>query len=92
MELPRYGSRLSLAPSEMIKRGYNDNMEMADLSDLPNNNAILAEIRKILKTADLMSVTKKSIKIELENRFGCNLEPKRAYIGSATEAILSGQL
>ncbi len=92
MEMPRYGSRLSLAPSDMMKRGYPDNMEMADLSDLPNDDAILAEIREILKTADLMSVTKKSIKLELEGRFGCNLEPKRAYIGSATEAILSGQL
>ena len=82
MELPRYGSRLSLAPSEMMKRGYEETMEMADFSDLPSDDAILAEIREILKTADLMTVTKKSIKAELENRFGVNLEPRRAYIGS----------
>ena len=82
MEMPRYGSRMSLAPSEMMKRGYDDNMEMTEFADLPNEDAILAEIREILKTADLMSVTKKSIKMELERRFGCNLEPKRAYIGS----------
>ena len=82
MELPRYGSRMSLAPSEIMKRGYEDHMEMSEFSDLPNDDAILAEIREILKTADLMSVTKKSIKMELERRFGCNLDPKRAYIGS----------
>ncbi|MCJ1313918.1 hypothetical protein MMC25_007598 [Agyrium rufum] len=59
---------------------------------MPSDDAILDEIREILRTADLMSVTKKSIKIELERRFGVDLESRRAYIGSATEAILSGQL
>ncbi|KAL9094215.1 MAG: hypothetical protein Q9165_003355 [Trypethelium subeluteriae] len=71
-------------------------MEMSDLAGvggaLPSDDAILAEIRDILRTADLMSVTKKSIKAELERRFGMNMDPKRAYIGSATEAVLSGQL
>ena len=89
MDVPRYGSRLSLAPSDMMKRGYEDNMEMADLMDLPSDDAILAEIREILKTADLMTVTKKSIKMELERRFGCNLEPKRAYIGSGTLTLFT---
>jgi len=84
MDMPRYGSRMSLAPSEIMKRGYEENMEMSEFSDLPSDDAILAEIREILKTADLMSVTKKSIKMELERRFGVNLEPKRAYVGSAT--------
>ncbi|KXT09945.1 hypothetical protein AC579_9730 [Pseudocercospora musae] len=63
-----------------------------DMAELPSDDAILAEIRQILSTADLMSVTKKSIKAELERRFGVNMDAKRQYIGSATEAILSGQL
>ncbi|KAF2456162.1 chitin synthase-domain-containing protein [Lineolata rhizophorae] len=100
LDLPRYGSRLSLAPSGY--GGYNNNnnnshggseMEMADMMQgLPSDDALLAEIREILKTADLMTVTKKSIKNELERRFGVALDVKRQYIGSATEAILSGQL
>ncbi|KAI5359038.1 Putative cytochrome b5-like heme/steroid binding domain, myosin head, motor domain, chitin synthase [Septoria linicola] len=61
-------------------------------SDIPSDDAILAEIREILRTADLMSVTKKSIKAELERRFQVPMDSKRQYIGSATEAILSGQL
>ncbi|MCJ1338340.1 hypothetical protein MMC09_003627 [Bachmanniomyces sp. S44760] len=99
VDLPRYNnpSRLSLAsPGELMEqpRGYNETVEMADLSGQPgpNDDAILAEIREILKTADLMSVTKKSIKLELERRFGVTLDGRKAYIGSATEAILSGQL
>jgi chitin synthase len=100
---PMYGapysqSRLSLAPSEMLGGGMLPSgrsvadMEMADLTGLPTDDMILNEIRDILKTADLMTVTKKGIKQELERRFNVNLDAKRAYIGSATEAILSGQL
>ena len=82
MELPRYGSRLSMAPSEMAMAKSQDGIAMSEFADLPSDDAILAEIREILRTADLMSVTKKSIKQELERRFGVALEAKRAYIGS----------
>ena len=64
----------------------------AGVDGQPSDDAILAEIREILRTADLMTVTKKSIKAELERRFGVNMDSRRQYIGSATEAILSGQL
>lgn len=84
------GSRMSVAPSEMMSRHMD--MEFEDLSHLPSDDAILAEIREILRTADLMNVTKKSIKQELESRFGVSLDAKRPYINSATEAVLSGLL
>ena len=87
IDMPRYTSRLSLAPSEMIK-GHESQMEMSEFLDLPTEDAILAEIRDILKTADLMSVTKKSIKAELERRFGVNLDPKKAYIGSGKSSTI----
>jgi chitin synthase len=94
--LPAYNAHMSLAPSEMgfaqggaIPRnssgyfgGQSEVVEMADLTGLPSDDAILAEIRDILRTADLMSVTKKSIKLELERRFGIGLDAKRAYINS----------
>ena len=78
---------MSLAPSEMLSQrgsymgGHNSEMEMRTF-DLPSDDAILAEIREILKTADLMTVTKKSIKMELERKFGVNLDAKRAYVNS----------
>ncbi|KAL2811043.1 chitin synthase-domain-containing protein [Aspergillus granulosus] len=90
LELPRHTSRMSLAPSEMMSRHMS--MEMEDIGNLPSEDAILSEIRDILRTADLMTVTKKSIKLELERRFGVNLDAKRPYINSATEAVLSGNL
>ena len=84
-QMPQHynGSHMSLGGSEM-------GMDM--MSDMPSDDAILAEIREILRTADLMTVTKKSIKAELERRFGVPMDSRRQYIGSATEAILSGQL
>jgi chitin synthase len=76
----RLGSRMSLAPSEMLGGGAN--YELADLAGLPSDDAILAEIREILRTADLMTITKKAVKVELEKRFGVNLDAKRPYINS----------
>lgn len=76
------GSRLSVAPSEMMSRHMDMDMSMEDLSHLPSDDSILNEIREILRTADLMTVTKKSIKQELERRFGVNLDLKRPYINS----------
>ena len=49
---------------------------------MPNNDALLTEIREIRRAADLMSVTKKSIEVELDKRFGVKLEGRKAYIGS----------
>ncbi|KFY27970.1 hypothetical protein V493_03177 [Pseudogymnoascus sp. VKM F-4281 (FW-2241)] len=72
---------------------YGGEMELADLNaGLPSDDALLAEIRDVLATSDLMSVSKKSVKAELERRFGVGLEARRAYINSATEALLSSQL
>lgn len=81
-------SRMSLAPSDMLGGGFMASgrsiadMEMSDLTGIPTDDMILNEIRDILKTADLMTVTKKGIKQELEGRFNVNLDVKRAYIGS----------
>lgn len=86
-------SRMSLAPSEMLGGnrmsqyggsqvyGHQD-MEMSNLAGMPSDDALLAEIREILRTADLMTVTKKGIKQELERRFNVPLDSRRAYINS----------
>ncbi|KAI1639316.1 class V chitin synthase [Biscogniauxia mediterranea] len=93
-------SRMSFAPAENRLSqfggsqflGHQNDMEMTNLAGMPSDDALLAEIREILRTADLMTVTKKGIKQELERRFNVPLDAKRAYINSATEALLSGQL
>lgn len=104
---PAYMSRMSFAPTENrmsqfggsqffsngnINNQSHHDVEMSNLVGMPSDDALLAEIREILRTADLMTVTKKGIKQELERRFGVPLDSKRLYINSATEALLSGQL
>ncbi len=103
---PRYASNLSLlhpagtspqpSPGDepgSVYGGYGNGYEMSELIPSgPSDDALLAEIRDILRAADLMTVTKKTVKAELEGRFGCNLDGRRLYIGNATEAVLGGQL
>lgn len=73
----RYGSS-----KYSLSQAGGHEMEMADLSYLPSDDQILYAIRDILSTADLMTITKKSVKDELERRFACNLDAKRHYINS----------
>ncbi|KAK3306562.1 glycosyltransferase family 2 protein [Chaetomium strumarium] len=85
--MSQFGGSQFLGPS-----ASQPELELNNLAGLPSDDALLAEIREILRTADLMTVTKKGVKQELERRFGVPLDSKRAYINSATEAVLSGQL
>jgi chitin synthase len=93
-------SRMSLAASDlggnrMSQFGGSQffsnqqEMEMSNLAGMPSDDALLAEIREILRTADLMTVTKKGIKQELEGRFGVPLDSRRAYINSGMYSNLS---
>lgn len=91
---PAHASRMSLAPSAADMRfqsetrsNYGDTgVELENLS-LPTDDALLAEIRDILQTADLMTVTKKGIRLELERRFGLSLDSKRPYINSGMYSV-----
>lgn len=88
---PRQDSRMSVYQPTTSALGY-EMSEFGALQTLPSEDVILAEIRDFLHGANLMQVTKKSVKIEMERRFGVNLDAKRAYIGSATESVLAGAL
>lgn len=59
---------------------------------LPSDEQLLAEIRRMLESADLMTVTKKDVKLYLERVFGVPLDVRREYINQCTEAVLSGRL
>jgi chitin synthase len=84
LDLPRQQSRMSMAASDIMSQrsGFGHGEMELNMLELPTDDALLAEIREILRTADLMTVTKKSIKHELEKRFSMNLDAKRAYINS----------
>ena len=88
-------SRMSFAPTDNRMSqfggsqffGNHGETEMVDMASMPSDDALLAEIREILRTADLMTVTKKGIKQELERRFNVPLESRRAYINSGKHPV-----
>lgn len=68
------------------------NLNPYNAAALPSDEALTNEIKEVLKTADLMTVTKKSIRQHLERKFGVKLSSKRDYINYVTEGVLTGEL
>ncbi|KAJ3357857.1 hypothetical protein HDU83_002985 [Entophlyctis luteolus] len=58
----------------------------------PTNDQLLFEIRKILSTADLMTVTKKQVRDELSRIFRMDMTSRKAMINQYIEEILQGRL
>ncbi|KAJ3110436.1 hypothetical protein HDU96_006612 [Phlyctochytrium bullatum] len=58
----------------------------------PTDDDLLREIRRILSTANLMTVTKKQVRDELSQIFGVDLTPRKATINQFIEEILQGRL
>ncbi|CEI86116.1 Putative Chitin synthase [Rhizopus microsporus] len=58
----------------------------------PSDDEILSEIRNILQTANLMSITKKQVREQLSAFFGYDMTPKKEFINTSIEYILKGQL
>ncbi|KAK9460553.1 chitin synthase-domain-containing protein [Lipomyces oligophaga] len=88
-EAPGVGYSAYSRPSIVTPEGE---IELGTI-EMPSDDLILSEIREIIRTSDLMTITKKSIRLELEVRFGgISLTTKRDYINSAIEAILAGDL
>jgi chitin synthase len=88
-------SHMSLAPSKMglghqsRSSTYRDSQFFSpdDMVGLPSDDAIITEMREILSKADLMTVTKKGLKQELERRFGVPLHAKKQYIDNGKPQI-----
>ncbi|KAJ3008929.1 hypothetical protein HKX48_008264 [Thoreauomyces humboldtii] len=59
---------------------------------LPSDDEILRQVRHILSTADLMSVTKKSVREELSTFFGVDLGAKKEWIHRCIDGVLKGEL
>ncbi|KAJ3137933.1 hypothetical protein HK101_003796 [Irineochytrium annulatum] len=59
---------------------------------VPTDEEILAQIRVLLSTADLMTVTRKSVRENLSRVFGVDLTSRKDYIHSCIDAVLRGEL
>ncbi|KAJ1925807.1 hypothetical protein IWQ60_004325 [Tieghemiomyces parasiticus] len=59
---------------------------------MPSDDEIVQEIRNILATADLMTITKKQVRERLNEYFRCDLTSRRELINSSIEMILQGRM
>lgn len=86
-------SNISMSPerSEMRKRSQDGN-ESVQGRHMPSDDELLREIRHILSTSDLMTITKKKVRQQLSDFYGVNLSSKKQYIHSTIDSILKGEL
>ena len=87
----------SILPSNRLSRPMSSALDprvsyAGTIPGLPSDDQLLAEIKKMLESADLMSVTKRDVKLHLEKVFGVPLDVRKEYINQCTEAVLSGKL
>ncbi|KAK9760560.1 hypothetical protein K7432_015291 [Basidiobolus ranarum] len=76
------GSQLSSTPSlsHQMQKGYPSDEEIAD------------EIRAILSSADLMTITKKQVRDDLSVYFNVDINLRKDYVNSCIGLILQGKL
>jgi hypothetical protein len=75
------------------RRSYLSNSDSnLNVAVLPSDADILAQVRVILATADLMTVTKKKVREELGRIFGCELGGKKEYIHRCIDGVLKGEI
>ncbi|ORZ30474.1 DEK C terminal domain-domain-containing protein [Catenaria anguillulae PL171] len=55
---------------------------------MPSEQQLVAAIAEILHGADLMTVTKKGIRGQLEGMFGVDLTEQRLWINAAIDQVL----
>lgn len=84
----------SPVPSKQMYSNYGSgrNTPMAPYTDyqaLPNDAELEQELRAVLRTADLNSVTKKDLRRHLEEKFNVDLSEKKSAINAIVDRLLS---
>ncbi|KAI9088866.1 chitin synthase-domain-containing protein [Phlyctochytrium arcticum] len=63
-----------------------------DPRSLPSDDEILTQVRHILASANLMSITKKSVRDELSHTFGVDISAKKEWVHRCIDGVLKGEL
>ncbi|KAJ3296371.1 hypothetical protein HDU79_006850 [Rhizoclosmatium sp. JEL0117] len=85
MDSKRVSAVIPMGFAPVIPGGYVAGMD-------PTDEQLLVEIRRILSTADLMTVTKKQVRDDLTALFRIDMTPRKAVINQFIEEILQGRL
>ena len=86
-------SQMGYAPQPMIqKQASTIGMPQLPADGLPTEDQIRAQVKTILATANLMTVTKKQVRDDLTAFFGVEMNPKKEFINKVIEDVLQGKL
>lgn len=85
--LPEYSDSKPLNRESYISTGI-----ARTPTHFPSDDEILAEVKHILSTTDLMKVTKKNVRDQLSRLYGVDMLPKKDYIHYCIDGILRGDL
>jgi len=66
-------------------------MPQQAVSSEPTDEQISAQIRSILATANLMTITKKQVRDDLSLFFGVDMTPRKEFINKVIEDVLQGR-
>lgn len=80
--------RMSMVSETMSAAGYS----AARGDGQPSDGEILLALKSILSTADLMSITKKKVREQLNEYYGMDLTERRDYINACIDGILRGEM
>ncbi|KAI8824195.1 chitin synthase-domain-containing protein [Fimicolochytrium jonesii] len=89
--VPPPGAAQPLARKSSQRSAYSASSDSAPRA-LPSDDEILRQVRHILSTADLMTVTKKSVREDLSKFFGVDLSAKKEWIHRCIDGVLKGEL
>jgi hypothetical protein len=82
----------SISPDKPdMRRRSSDERESVQGKHIPSDDELLKEIRHILSTSDLMTITKKKVRQQLSEFYGVDLSSKKQYIHAAIDSILKGE-
>ncbi|KAI9275446.1 chitin synthase-domain-containing protein [Phascolomyces articulosus] len=81
-------------PGSGSVHGSSQSLLMEDFNNAngPSNEDILAEVKRILASADLTKVTKKQVREELQQVFGVSMAGRKDYINACIENVLQGRM
>ncbi|CAG8584609.1 9735_t:CDS:2 [Ambispora leptoticha] len=87
-----YGSNTPASRPMSAVDSYFAGAPGSGMDNFPSDEEILQEIRNILASANLMSITKKQVRDDLSQYFGIDMSPKKEYINNCIELVLQGKL
>ncbi|KAJ2134422.1 hypothetical protein GGH17_002814 [Coemansia sp. RSA 788] len=98
MQNARMGVPEGWAPPSMYAQDQSQYVPMHEMGShsgrstpaFPSDDQIIDAIRRILVNADLATTTKKVIRAQLVQEFGCDLAPKKDFISKIVDQMLIG--